>query len=288
MTINTPPTTPTDGETYLKELREKQRPALSNSCFEITPTIIDTKPEIIESVLYSEANDIWNHDLFNKDGRIPIHVSDTSETLSVPINAYANEMLVKLPGSDTLILPDNFKPLAPLIQATIDIDATHFERFKNDYVYLTFQEDFMQADGFQRFHWCHVDWFQSHRVDPKLPIDRSYLAVDRDPTIFYPHSFDMRPYDTQSHDFFAVFNTLAREDKAYSLTPYGLYLFNAVSVHRASPSIQEGLRRFFRITCSRRINDRAGCSVNPHIDYDWDFRLQQTRARVKWVIGDEK
>lgn len=96
----------------------------------------------------------------------------------------------------------------------------------------------MQPEKFQRFHGCHVDGFQSHRVDPKLPIDRIYLAVDKDPTIFYPHTFDMSAYDTQNHDFFAIFNSLAQEDKAFPLTPYGLYLSNAISVHRASPTTQ--------------------------------------------------
>ena len=212
---------------------------------------------------------------------MPVNVKDTTDLLSVPVDAYANEMLIKMPGTDVIALPDNFKPLAPLIQSTIDIDATHFDRYFSDYIYLTYQEDFMEADGFQRFHGCHVDGFQSHRVNPKLPIDRLYLAIDKDPTIFYPHAFDMSPYDTQKHDFFAVFNKLAQEDKAFPLTPYGLYLFNAVSVHRASPTTEPGLRRFFRITCSKRINDRAGSTKNPHIDYDWDFRLQQTRASVK-------
>jgi len=284
MTINKWSSVPADGKEYLKELAQKQRPELSNTSFEIIPNIIQKNSEIVQSLLYTEANEVWNHDLFNKEGRVPVNVLETTDLLGVPVNAYANEMLVKLPGSNTLTLPDNFKPLAPLIQATVDIDASHFERFENDYVYLTFQEDMMQTDGFQRFHWCHVDGFQSHRVDPKLPIDRSYLAVDSDPTIFYPHAFDMSEYDTQKHDFFAVFNELAQEDKAVPVTSNGLYLFNAVSVHRASPTVTPGLRRFFRITCSKRVNDRAGCSKNPHIDYNWDFRLQQTRAKVKWII----
>jgi len=284
MTINTPATTPADWEEYLKELAAKKRPSLSSTCFEMNPNIIEKNLEIIKSLVYSEVNKIWNHDLFNEDGRKPINVKNTRGLLDVPIDAYANEMLIKLPGSNSLILPDNFKPFEPLIQATIDIDATHFDRFYSDYVYITYQEDLMEPDEFQRFHWCHVDGFQSHRVDPKLPIDRLYLAVDKDPTIFYPHAFDMTPYDTQKHDFFAIFNKLAQEDRAFPLTPYWLYLFNAVSVHRASATIESGLRRFFRITFSQRINDRAGCTKNPHIDYDWDFRLQQTRATVKWIV----
>ena len=281
MTINTPSSSPTDGKKYLENLREQERAPLSNTFFELSPNIVNKQIEITQSIVHSEANKVWNHDMFNIDGRKPIDVHDASESLSVPINAYANEMLIKLPGSDTLILPDNFKPLAPLIQATIDIDASHFKRFNNDYEYLTFQEDFMQTEGFQRFHGCHVDGFQSHRLEKKLPIDRSYLSVDRDPTIFYPHAFDMNSYNTETHDFFAIFNILAQEDKALLLNPYGLYLFNALCVHRASPTTEDGLRRFFRITCSQRVNDRAGCSKNPHIDYNWDFRLQQTRASVR-------
>lgn len=276
--------TPTNGEEYLAELRGKERPELSMTPFYLAPNIWEKLPIITESLIYNEANEVWNHDLFNKHERFPINVLDTKETLSVPVTAYANEMLIKMPGTDTLTLPDNFKPLTPLIQSTIDIDASHFARYFNDYVYLTYQEDLMNPDGFQRFHGCHVDGFQSHRVEPKLQIDRSYLAVDRDPTIFYPHAFDMSLYDTQKHDFFAIFNTLAQEKHAFPLSAYGLYLFNAVSVHRASPTTQTGLRRFFRITCSQRINDRAGSTKNPHIDYNWDFRLQQTRASVNWII----
>lgn len=277
-------TTPTDGDDYLESLTKTERPALWKSFFSMTPKPRPKQQDIIDSLVYEEADEIWNHDLFNKDGRYPINVLDTKNLLDVPVQAYANEMLIKKPWTDELILPDSFKELIPLIQSTIDIDAAHFDRFRNDYVYLTYQEDLMKPDGFQRFHGCHVDWFQSHRVDPKLPIDRSYLAVDKDPTIFYPHAFDMSSYDTLKHDFFAVFNELAQEDKAFPLDAYGLYLFNAVSVHRASPTTQEGLRRFFRITFSKRINDRAGSTKNPHIDYNWDFRLQQSRAAVKWII----
>jgi hypothetical protein len=94
----------------------------------------------------------------------------------------------------------------------------------------------------------------------------------------------MSAYNTREHDFFALFNTLAQEDKAMSLQANILYLFNAVSVHRSSPSTQTGLRRFFRLTFSRRINDRAGSTKNPHIDYNWDFRLQQSRAAVRGII----
>ena len=278
-------TTPANGDEYLAKLAQNKRPALSPTSFEITPEIKDKNPEILTSLIAEEVDKIWDHDLFNKDGRFPINVWDTKGLLDVPVNAYANEMLIKMPGTETLTLPDNFKPLTDLIQSTIDIDANHFDRFCSDYAYLTYQEDYMEPDTFQRFYGCHVDGFQSHRVHPKLPIDRSYLAVDRDPTIFYPHAFDMNGYDTKTHDFFAVFNTLAQEEKSLTLTPYWLYLFNAVSVHRASASTRSGFRRFFRITFSQRINDRAGSTKNPHIDYDWDFRLQQTRATVKGIVN---
>lgn len=276
--------TPADGEQYLQSLAQKERAPIAPTFFTISPNKIPKIPQITWSLVYEEADMIWNHDLFNKEWRDPIDVLDTQGLLNVPIAAYANEMLVKMPGSDELTLPENFRPLIPLLQANIDIDASHFERFRNDYIYLTYQEDYMEIDWFQRFHGCHVDGFQSHRVDPKLPIDRLYLTIDRDPTIFYPHAFDMSPYNTHEHDFFAIFNKLSQEEKAVALQANKLYLFNAVSVHRASPTTQAGYRRFFRLTFSRRINDRAGSTKNPHIDYNWDFRLQQSRAAVRGII----
>ena len=70
-------TTPTNGTEYLESLKNKERPPLAPTYFKLIPNKVSIDSQITGSLVYTEAGEIWNHDLFNKEGRVPVDVCDT-------------------------------------------------------------------------------------------------------------------------------------------------------------------------------------------------------------------
>jgi len=143
------------------------------------------------------------------------------------------------------------------------------------YCYLTVDKGLMRAGDTLREAPCHVDGFQGARWKPKCLINHTYSMSDILPTKYYIQPFDFSKLDDAKHDFFWEMNRqVANYNSMYCWQPKSgaITLMDAYTVHRGTESEIEQERTFIRLSFEERIFDRAGNSLNPMFDYDWNMQ----------------
>ena len=269
-------------EQWLGRFQPGQLEAYGNS---LQPDLIKDGQldHVTNSMIFAERDATWDTTAFGRAGRLPVRVFclDESEQVELiqPSEIMCQDMPIKFPETDVR-LPRALFGIHNLVKEVISIDAALFERYDQDFAYLSFVQSQVRAGEIQRFSGCHVDGFQGPRLKPKLPIYRTYIITSSDSACYYPHEFQVANLDDQKDDFNAFFTAKADPEQAFVAQDMAAYLINAYCVHEALPAKVTGSRSFLRISFSRRIYDRLGNTVNPMFDYDWDYKLRGQRQRL--------
>lgn len=157
------------------------------------------------------------------------------------------------------LIPDRLRPYEPMIDAAWnDYEGDH--ETKNHFMYITAKTLFVTKENAGNRPGWHVDGFGSNG-------DINYIWSDKNPTEFVIQSFfDISKDDGKSME------QMTAQAKAENIVTYPnntLLRLDESIVHRVGPVVEEGVRRFVKITFSKHIFNNEGNSRNYLIDYDW-------------------
>lgn len=229
--------------------------------FELTPDPVAQAAIPNGSQLLS---DIHNKTVFSLSGferpRIPHFIGET-DLSSVPDNTIFFGLPIKFPYTEYRI-PNELRWAKPILQQCISYEAAINPHIADTYAYLTVYRTLVESGQKQLAARLHSDGIQGRRVQPKVAVEHGYAAVDRTPTRYFIHPFNMSGIDVNTHLMDAVFE--AQADRRHSIcVPLGqLVLFDAFMVHGAEPAAETGMRTFFKLMCTTRQYDRIGNAYN--------------------------
>jgi len=239
---------------------------------------IDTDHFIVKTVIskFDKENFLTPH--------FPIVIGEVYDTekFSNVRNLRVLDCPIKFPGSNEYRVPHELDQFDDVIAKAASHEHAINPNIDQFYAYLTVDQKYVEADNFQRKPGCHVDGFQGLRINPKRLINRSYIAYDRVPTVFYGQSFETEHLDEAKHDFFLSFDEQAKEEAEMRFDPYSIILMNAYSVHRSDKVTYPIYRTFFRLSYDVNRFDRFGNTHNPMFDYNWDMVTRNTKDKLSF------
>lgn len=212
----------------------------------------------------------------------PIVVDDiyNVEKFSRKNNLRVLDMPIKFPKSEYKI-PKELNQFDEVISKIISFEHNINPYIDQYYSYLTVDQGEVEENTFQRSPGCHVDGFQGDRVKEKRPINRSYIAYDNIPTIFYAQNFKTDHLNEKTDDFFLSFDEQANESNAITFDPFQIVLMNAFTVHKSDAAKQSVYRTFIRLSYDTIIFDRFGNTHNPMFQYNWNMVSRDTKKHLK-------
>jgi hypothetical protein len=148
------------------------------------------------------------------------------------------------------------------------------------YAYITIDQGYVKENVCQRSIGCRVNGFQGAKVNPKLPVARSYVAYDRVPMKFYNQGFQTDHLDDAKHNFFFSFDEQRKKEAEHSFERYNILLTNAYTVYRNTTVDYPVYRTFFRLTYDVRRYERFGNTHNPLYDYRWNMKLSNAESHL--------
>ena len=234
----------------------------------------------LQRTTLAELNMVWNFKRFQKP-RMPVTtgmVADQARFVE-PSGLRILDLPVKFPGTNYRI-PHECRQFVEVIMQIVNCEVTINPLTDLFYAYLTVDQDPVKKGFTQRKPGLHVDGFQGVRIQPKLPIDHSYIVSDRYPTVFYTHGFDVEHLDESAHNFFLEFDEQAQEEITWKPQPFQICLINAYQVHRSDYAIKNSDRTFVRLSYTLRQFDRLGNTHNPLFDYDWEMVPRDMQATL--------
>lgn len=179
------------------------------------------------------------------------------------------DMPIKFAGSNDYRIPKELTQFEELIAKAVSFEHEINPGIKDYYAYLTIDQGDVPANSYQRKPGCHVDGFQGARIAPKRPVNRSYIAYDCIPTVFYPQYFQTYHLNEAKNNFFLSFDEQADPMSAITFDPFQLILMNAYTVHRSDIADKSTYRTFFRLSYDTSKFDRFGNTHNPMFSYKW-------------------
>lgn len=236
--------------------------------FEFSPLKI-SKSLVPDTVMVRDYGTIWNEARF-LEARQPIHVGRVSKEFSrVSAGISCHSMVVKMPGTPFRV-PAELRQFLPAINMCAAFEAAVNPIFDESFAYLGIDQSYVIAGKRQRSAEKHTDGIQGPRIQPKIPIEHTYLCVDRDPTRIYTHPFNLAGAKADSHYLTPIFEKEADEDRSIQMEPYVISLLDAYTVHCAVPASKSGIRTLMKLSFSTRLFDRRGNSHNYLFDYQWE------------------
>lgn len=188
---------------------------------------------------------------------------------------------IKFPGSSEYRIPKELGQFDEVIAKAVAFEhAINPHVVQQYYAYVTVDQGYVKANEYQRTPGCHVDGFQGARISPKRPINRSYIAYDRVPTVFYPQSFKTAHLDMRRHNFFESFDEQADPTAGVVYDRYSLLVMNSYTVHRSSSVEYPVFRTFFRLSFDVNMFDRYGNTHNPLFEYRWPMVTRDTQNHL--------
>lgn len=260
-------------------------PELAKTGFHLHPEQVMIPDSLLHNRQIQAMTDVWN---FNHlmEAHQPILIGqvqdpDAFQAAGVPS---VLDMPIKFPGTGYAI-PDNLRQFAPALQKIIDFEHVANPRALRDYfAYLTIHQSWVEPGRSQRRPGLHVDGFQGIERPQKEPIEHSYLIFSDVPTVFTRQRFQFWNFDFSRYNIFADFDRQAEPELEYPAQPFGIYLADAYTVHRAAISARRVLRTFFRLTYSVAIFDRLGLTDNPLFPYKWDRKEKNLQGRLERYV----
>jgi hypothetical protein len=187
---------------------------------------------------------------------------------------------IKFPGSNEYRIPRELNQFDEVIAKCAAHEHAINPNIDQFYAYITIDQMYIEANDYHRKSGCHVDGFQGSRIKPKRLINRSYIAYDRVPTVFYGQSFETEHLDEARHNFFQSFDEQAQESAELRFDPYSIVLMNAYSVHKSDKVNYPIYRTFFRLSYDVNRFDRFGNTHNPMFDYHWNMVTRDTKDKL--------
>lgn len=193
------------------------------------------------------------------------------------------DMPIKMAGSSEYKIPRELHQFDEIIAKIVSFEH-HINSHVGEqyYAYLTIDQGHVPANTYQRRPGCHVDGFQGARINPKRPINRSYIAYDNTSPVFYAQKFMTDHLDERTDDFFSSFDEQSNEVYAMTFDPYQIILTNAYTVHKASLTDTRTPRTFFRLSYDTIKYDRFGNTHNPLFNYNWEMITRNTQKHLKY------
>ncbi len=239
-----------------------------NGGFSLVPEKLP-KELIPSSVMIDDYGSIWNEERFMVP-RAPLEIGVLEHEFSkVTPGISCHSMPIKFPGTEIRV-PKELEQFLPAIKLAAEFEATVNPHYEQCYAYIGVDQSMMKVGAPQRSTEIHTDGIQGPRIQPKIPIEHTYLCIDRDPTKVYVQPFNLRGATADTHLLTPIFEAQAKEDSVVLVRPYVLTLLDAYTVHQAVPAEESGIRTLIKISFSKRIFDRRGNTRNELFDYNWE------------------
>jgi hypothetical protein len=178
---------------------------------------------------------------------------------------------IKLPNDHNPIVEKRLECFSELIGAALcDFVADYgLERFHQSYVYLTAKYMY-EAKG------CSFNR-KGYHSDGFMTDDINYIWSDRKPTVFNFSKFNLTQDDSLS---MREMEEQADEEKIETYPWNSLLRLDQYVIHRCSGEESEGMRAFCKISISKDKYDLKGNSINPLLDYKWDYRDRSKERNI--------
>lgn len=192
------------------------------------------------------------------------------------------DMPIKFPGSSEYRIPRELHQFDEVIARCVSFEHNINSHVGEQYyAYITIDQCEVPANTHQRKPGCHVDGFQGARIKNKRPVNRSYIAYDCIPPVFYAQEFRTDHLNEETDNFFLSFDEQASDVYAMTYDPYQIILTNAYTVHRADVAPATTYRTFFRLSYDTIEFDRFGNTHNPLFSYNWSMVTRGTPRALK-------
>ena len=216
------------------------------------------KIEVVKksSPIFDHMHQPWNPFLYQIPRRailagVVIEPAEFSKAGPPEINV--NNMVVKLPESNTLHIPPALTQFINTIQQIIDYEYAINVMARHYYAYITIRQGLVRAGKTQSHPSIHVDGLQGAKYTKKLLPGQSYFVADGIPTRFFCHPFNFSAYSVDEYDYRTLMALQARIDQSYLMDqPYGIYLLDPYMVHYPTVAEQDTFRTFLRIQFTQK------------------------------------
>lgn len=238
----------------------------------LTPSALSTPPDprLIES------RQPFSLEGYTRPTDLPVAISTQSARAIDATYLRCLDMPLRLAGTESYHLPEEWSDLAPLLTEIIEVEHVHNPHWVDYHTYLTIDCRDVRAEEQQRRGGLHVDGFQGERINPKTKITRNYVLTTNGGTRFYPQSFTV--VDPARFNVFQGFDLQAQRPV---IAPEGVVHFmDAYTVHESGLASRDGRRTFLRLTYDLKIFDRAGNTHNSMLDYEWEMVDRDVHSTV--------
>jgi hypothetical protein len=191
------------------------------------------------------------------------------------------DMPIKMPGNSDYRIPHELDQFDELIAKMVAFEHAINPYVNDYYAYLTVDQGNVPANTYQRKSGCHVYGFQGARLFQKRPVNRSYIAYDEIPPVFYPQNFRTSHLHEKTDNFFLSFDEQADDTAAITFDPYQILLMNAYTVHRSDKINYDTYRTFVRLSYDTMMFDRFGNTHNPMFHYEWPMITRDAHKGLK-------
>eukprot|EP01090_Pellita_catalonica_P022881 TRINITY_DN9073_c0_g1_i1.p1 TRINITY_DN9073_c0_g1~~TRINITY_DN9073_c0_g1_i1.p1 ORF type:complete len:303 (-),score=17.20 TRINITY_DN9073_c0_g1_i1:433-1341(-) len=184
------------------------------------------------------------------------------------------DMVIKLSKQKQYILPAQLAQLQSVIQLIVDFWVANNPLHDDYNCYLTASQGSVPNGCYQRRAGIHCDGFQSSSITPKQPGDYIFLVSNILPTEYFVQRFNTENLNPDTDNFFQFFSQNLTADRLHCQKPWEICMLDPYVLHE-SPQNNLGKsvnRTFLKIVFSQRIYDRAGNTINPHIEYPWNLK----------------
>jgi hypothetical protein len=224
-----------------------------------------------ESPIFDHMHQVWDP-LFYEIPRKAIMIGTVPNPAEFskegPPEMNVNNMVVKLPASDKIYVPNALGQVVDTIQQIVDFEYAMDSKANEYYAYVTIRQGLVKARRTQSHPSIHADGIQGAKYTKKLLPGHSYFVADAVPTKFFYQSFTFAGYSVGEYDYRTLMGLQAQDEKAYLIDqPYGIYLIDAYMVHQPTVAIQDTFRTFLRVQFTQKQFVKSDDLDNPMLTY---------------------
>ena len=236
--------------------RVDTKPAFSGKGF-----ILEAQPiEVLKSKspIYEHMLRPWNPEFYQVP-RTPIAVGEIKDKKTFSREApeivkLMSSMPIKLPGESTYHIPIELKQFEEAIQMFVNhVAATNPDLKEKYFAYVSTQQSLVEAQTTQRLPGAHVDGLQIATFPNTVPPELTCVAVDFDPTTFYPgQTIDFTGIKPTPQAYSKAIREQSDQKRAVQGLPYVGYLFDSYFPHSTTLATEDMTRTLIRVEFSQR------------------------------------
>lgn len=184
---------------------------------------------------------------------------------------FYQSMLVKLSGHKEPVMEQRLTPYHEILGIICCdfIGEYGLDKYVESNIYFSAKKLY-QAKGssFNRKGY-HADGFMSD--------DINYIWSDSEPTIFNNSDFKISLDDSLS---MKEMEEQALPENEHQYRNNTILRLNQYQIHKVSDNKSDSLRSFVKVTFSKDIFNLEGNTINPLIDYNWNFRKRGVKRNI--------